>query len=227
MTKIFATIVDLFMNKRHPWQPHELEYVRIHYPDMPTAEIARHLGRSPDRVCRAAYRQGLRKSPEYFEKYPSGRIAKSSNQGGDTRFKKGLTPWNKGKHFNSGGRSVHTRFKPGALPHNTRQDGDISERTDKNGKPYLYIRVELNKWKELHRYNWEQVRGPVPPGHILRFLNGDTRDCRVENLELISRKDNMRLNTIHRYPEEVKVVIRLTTKLKRKINKLTDAKKQD
>lgn len=43
------------------------------------------------------------------------------------------------------------------------------------------------------------------------------------NLELISREENMRRNTIHHYPEELKEVIRTFSKLNKKIN---NAKKQ-
>jgi hypothetical protein len=42
---------------------------------------------------------------------------------------------------------------------------------------------------------------------------------------LVDRETNMRLNTIHRYPEEVKQAMKSLSKLKRKIQ--THGKEQD
>jgi hypothetical protein len=49
------------------------------------------------------------------------------------------------------------------------------------------------------------------------FKNGNKQDVRIENLEMISRQELMRRNTIHRYPPALKEVIRLAGKLKRTI----------
>ena len=38
----------------------------------------------------------------------------------------------------------------------------------------------------LHHYVWEKANGPIPPKHIVRISNGDRRDARIENLELMS-----------------------------------------
>ncbi|MCP5428569.1 MAG: HNH endonuclease [Chromatiaceae bacterium] len=50
------------------------------------------------------------------------------------------------------------------------------------------------------------------------FRNGDKRDIRLANLELISRSENMRRNQIHRYPPELKQVMQLAGKLRRAID---------
>ena len=36
----------------------------------------------------------------------------------------------------------------------------------------------------LHRWLWEQLKGPVPAGMCVTFKNGKRADCRMCNLEL-------------------------------------------
>ena len=39
---------------------------------------------------------------------------------------------------------------------------------------------------QYHRWVWEQEHGPIPEGFRVYFLDGDRRNCRIENLELVS-----------------------------------------
>lgn len=134
--------------------------------------------------------------------------------GNKTRFKKGHVSWNKGlKGIDIGGKE--TQFKKGHLPHNTRSNGEISIRKDKTGREYKYIRISLGKWKLLHRVIWEKEKGIIPDGMIVKFKNGNSLDCDIENLYLCSRSKNMDANTIHRYPSELKKTIRLINKIER------------
>ena len=64
-----------------------------------------------------------------------------------------------------------------------------------------------------------KANGKIPKGMIVVFKDGNTMNCVIENLELISFSENMRINSIYRFPQEVREVIRLTGKLKRKIKK--------
>jgi len=80
------------------------------------------------------------------------------------------------------------------LPHNTKYNGCITQRTDKSGTPYKYIRIDLGKWELLHRYNWEQANGPIPKNNILRSINGDTLNCDTSNWNLITRAEHLQLN---------------------------------
>lgn len=41
----------------------------------------------------------------------------------------------------------------------------------------------------LQKYVWEKAHGPVPPKHVIRFVNGNLSDARIENLELLSLSD--------------------------------------
>jgi hypothetical protein len=77
---------------------------------------------------------------------------------------------------------------------------------------------EPNKWEQYHRLIWEETFGPIPKDKIVRFITKDKMNVHPFNLELIDRKINMKNNTIHRYPMEVKQSIRILSKLKKRIN---------
>ena len=154
----------------------ELRFVEANYMQMTDAEIAEKLDRTPKSVEGFRMRNGLVK-PKLWAYY-----------------KKGHRPWNKGKRYIAGGRAKETQFKDGHLPHNTKHDYAISLRKDKSGRTYKYIRLAPGKWIPLHRHIWKTVNGEIPPGKIIVFKNSDTMDCRIENLEMISRAENVRRN---------------------------------
>ena len=114
-----------------------------------------------------------------------------------------------------------TQFKKGNLPHNHLPVGSRVVNTD----GYLVEKIaDPNTWEFVHVRTWEAVNGKRPPGHLLRFKNGDRMNCSIENLECISRREHMRRTTIHRYPKEIRHVIRLTRKLQRTIARMEDEK---
>ena len=55
-------------------------------------------------------------------------------------------------------------------------------------------------------------------GHVVAFKNNDRTDIRIENLQLLSKRELMLRNTIHNYPRPVRDAIRLVAKVKRRIN---------
>jgi hypothetical protein len=144
------------------------------------------------------------------------------------RIKPGNTPLNKGKKWadfmspEGMVASRQTTYKKGNLPHNTKFDGALSVRTDtKTQRPYLHLRLAKAKWIMLHVYMWEKENGLTPEGHIIAFADGNPANCDLNNLECITLAENMRRNTIHRLPDDIKSTIRLTMRLDRKITKLT------
>lgn len=68
-----------------------------------------------------------------------------------------------------------------------------------------------------HRFIWEQVHGPIPPDHVVMFIDGNTLNCAIENLKLITLAENVIRNSLHQYPKEVKDLIKLKNKLKKEI----------
>lgn len=199
--------------KRRFWTKEEIGYLRQHYPNEPTRVICEQLGRSYSGVAGMAMKLGIQKS-EAFRNDPvlSGRTS-NGNRGGSTRFKPGHKAWNKGmKGLQIGGHE--TQFKPGRLPHNTKHDGAISVRDG-----YKYIRISKAVWVPLHRHVWEQKHGPIPEGMNLIFKDKNRMNCDLDNLELLSNKELMQRNTLHRYPADIVDTIRTTGVLNRYIRK--------
>ncbi|MDF2790834.1 MAG: Phage protein [Neobacillus sp.] len=112
------------------------------------------------------------------------------------RFAKGQGAWNKGmKGINFGGENgKKTQFKKGQVPLNYRPVG--SERVNVDG--YIEIKVaDPYKWRLKHAVIWEETNGPVPNGHCVIFLDGNKLNVSLENMQLITRKQLVRLNQNH------------------------------
>ncbi|MFH0757349.1 MAG: HNH endonuclease signature motif containing protein [Bacteroidota bacterium] len=207
--------------KRRYWTQEEDRYLLKHYRDDDTKEICRVLNRSKCGVYGRSYFLGLNKSEEGKRKYG---CYLTGTEGTQYRFQKGHTPVNKGKPMSPEQyeKSKHTFFKKGQLPVNLQPVGTITVRSNHRRKrSYLYIKIaEPNKWLHLHRYIWEMEHGPIPKELNLVFKDGDFLNCQIDNLELITKAENMRRNTIHnRYPEELKQTIFTLAQLKRTINR--------
>lgn len=119
------------------------------------------------------------------------------------QYEKGHTPINKGTKgmFNAGGNK--TSFKKGSIPPNRVPIGTEKERAD----GYVWVKVRDEKgnknWVLKHVMVWEEVHGPVPKGNIVIFLDGDTHNFDIDNLKMISKATNARLNQNHlRYPDK-------------------------
>lgn len=108
--------------------------------------------------------------------------------GRDTRFKAGHLSWNKGKSIRL---SPATEFKKGQLPHNTKSDGAMSIRRDTSGREYKYIRIAQGKWDLFHRYVWRTTYGEIPKDRIVTFIDGNSLNCDINNLKLITRGEHM------------------------------------
>lgn len=215
--------------KRRFWTAAELATLRRDYPGTPTADLAARLGMSIKRVYAKAKALGIPKSAAYLASSAACRLRRGDNVGKNTRFQKGLTPWNKGKHFIAGGRSGETRFKPGCLPHNTCEIG--SYRFSKEG--YLQRKIgnakgsNSKRWRSVHELVWIEANGPVPEKHIVVFKPGmrtDTLDeITIDKVECISLVENMRRNTFHQYGPEIARIVQLRGAITRQINKRTSA----
>lgn len=214
------------------WTDLEDTIMRQFYPDVPTQIIADALGRTVRQVYMRASGLGLRKSREFMSGPHAHRLR--GNEGEQSRFKKGHTPWNKGKPGSTGTHpnSRRTQFKKGemagAAQHNyvpigtTRitRDGILERKVTDD--PSVY---PARRWVAVTRLVWEAANGPIPPKHVVRFKPGMSttveEEITLDRLECISLAENMRRNTLHRYPKEIALAIQLRGALNRKINHVT------
>lgn len=184
------------------WTRDDIDILCRDYPDTTTADLARRLGRTERAVYQAARSRGVKKSAAYMQALSDERLRRLVEGGKDTRIGKGATPWNKGRRWCAGGRSAETRFKPGNRPQTWVPVG--TERVTKDGileRKVSDTRVKSVDWRPVHVLLWEEHNGPVPDGHFVVFENRDRTDIRIDNLVLVDRAENMRRNTVHRYPE--------------------------
>ncbi|OIN59789.1 HNH endonuclease signature motif containing protein [Arsenicibacter rosenii] len=154
-----------FKKQDNIWSQAEIGFVRENIELMTNEEIARELGRTKGGVKSIIRRYNLLRSKEAISRF--------------------------GKRPNAG------HYKKGQLPLNTIYDeGEVVRiRHAKTGAgrqklPYKYIKLDMGKWQQYHQVIWIRANGPIPDKHIVVFRNGDQMDCRLENLELITLKEN-------------------------------------
>lgn len=197
---------------RKIWTVQEREQLTELFANTHTQQVCNILNRSYSSVALQANLLGLKKSKTFLQKQAT-RLLKS---GKAYRYPKGNIPANKGKKMPAElfQKCQATMFKKGKVPHNTKYDKH--ERISVDG--YTEIRIAKGKYVLKHRHVWQQLKGEIPKGFIVAFKDGNQQNIKIENLELITRKENMLRNTIHRFPTELKSTIRLVNKLKRTIN---------
>ncbi len=192
------------------WTPEEDSTLRDLYLTLSAGEIASRMERTRPAIKNRVTKLGLKKPAE------------SSNSG---RFISGQKSWNKGlKGVTCGGKE--TQFKPG---HRAGRAEALyqpigAERISPDGYRQRKVNDDMplhKRWRFVHLIMWEAAHGPVPRGHVVRFVNGDKADIRLDNLECISRRELMARNTVHNYPEALRQVIRLKATVTRKINELS------
>jgi len=206
---------------RKPWTQEEISVLIKDYQDTSTNELAERFGRTLKSVCTKAFDLGLRKSEEYMSGPNSPGWKPGNSLGRATQFKKGSIPHNKGKKgFDPGGRARAVQFQPGSKPHNwlpvgterINDAGYLERKETDTGNP-------AKDWIGVHRLLWIEHHGPVPKDHYVVFRNGDKTDLRIENLEAITKREQLARNSVHRFPEELAKLCQLKGALQRQINK--------
>ena len=180
----------------------ELVLLRL-YPDMPNEVLAARLNKTVQQIYAKAHRLGLKKSPELAKQILQACGRKLQIEGNATQFKKGQKP--------------HTWLPVGST--RVSADGYLQRKISDTGYP-------PRDWKGMHILLWEEHFGPIPTGHCVCFKDNNQQNVVIDNLELITRAERMRRNSIHRYPPELKSAIRVISKLKRTIQEV-EHEKQD
>ncbi len=184
--------------------PEQDEYIRANYLVKPQKRLADELGISHTCLITRMRQQQIEVPEEVRRKF--------AEKG---RIKPGNVSHNKGKKQSDYmspeaiERTKATQFKKGDLPHNCYHEvGRESLRRDKSGIVYKYICVEIGQWIPLHTRNWELANGPIPKGYCLWFKDGDTMNCELENLELITRAENLSRNSLSDKSVSTKMAMR-------------------
>lgn len=238
---VFEVRVSRPRMKRRFWTDADLRTLREAYPYLATEKVAEKLGRTTLAVYGMAEKIGIGKAPGFLQSGEAGRQIRKGwhdGRGKEFRFPKGHEPANKGlrRPGYAPGRMAETQFKPGQRPHTWHPVGAIC--VDADG----YARIKVRErgagdgggwdpavWPLLHRFTWEQLKGPIPARRLVAFKDRDRRNVRLDNLELITLAENARRNRMwNRYPRELALAIQANSALKRQIKRrIGDGKKQD
>jgi hypothetical protein len=209
------------MKTRRRWTEAEIELVMARYADTNTAELAAMLGRPEGSVYTLAHYRGLHKSAEFMRERHG---AHAVEVGRGTRFQPGQVSWNKGLSYQPGGRSPETQFQVGHRPHRwvpigsyrINADGYLDRKVTDDGRG-------ARDWCAVHRLLWIEAHGTPPPGHVIVFRPGmrttDLAAITLDVLELVTRAELMRRNSIERYPKEISDLMRLRGVVNRQINR--------
>lgn len=200
------------------WTQEEIDILSRLYPNHYAREIAGILGRGISSIYCKAQALGIESSREKIQR--AGYEVSKSPASIASRFPKGHNPVNKGKRVSpeTYAKIQPTMFKKGQNPVNHRDVG--SERVNVDG--YIEIKVaEPNRWRLKHRVIWEQVNGAIPKGFNVQFKNHNSQDCRIENLYLISKAEQMAKENSFwaKYPKEIQELIHLKGVVNRAIHK--------
>lgn len=193
-------------------------YLREHYPDGDTLEIAETLHRSVRSIWNRVIRLGLRKSDDF--RISVGHHVAASEKSQACQFKPGTVPPNKGKQWwqyispEKQERCKATLFKKGRIPCNARPVG--YERVNELG--YVLIKVaEHRRMVFKHRWVWEQHHGNILKDMVISFIDGNRLNCDISNLRLIKRAQYLREAYEALSPEERQQLTEKRTKARNEL----------
>jgi len=147
--------------------------------------------------------------------------------GSNGQFAAGRIPHNKGKKGWTSEACKATAFKPGQKSANVKPVGH--ERVGKDG--YIQIKTAdgFRQYRQKHRVIWEQHHGPIPPKHKIVFLDNNTLNFDIKNLELVRNSELATLNrheNFKKLPADLKktmiAVVRLEQQTRKANNNSTD-----
>ena len=197
------------MGKKVKWTNEHLDFIRANQADISRRELFELLCNTFDDIDPIATLDNF--------KGLVLRMGLRSNR--DGCFKKGQTPWNKGKTGYMG--ANRTSFKKGQPSHNQRPIG--SQRICSKDKDVIEKVAEPDVWKHKHRLLWEEHYGEIPEDCVIRFIDKDRMNITIENLICVPQGANSVLNLHNRAdtdnPDLNKAII-LTETLRHEIRKL-------
>jgi hypothetical protein len=220
------------IRSRQRWTPADDALLRDRYPTETAATVAEALGRPLKAIYVRASELGLRKAPGVIAEVARERTAQPGHGSEATRFKPGQPGWNTGIRGVTGlhEKSRQHWFRSGKLNGKAAQqvlpvgsyrmsaDGYLERKfSEASGSP-------SKRWTGVHRLVWMEANGPIPDGYVVAFRPGrfttDVEKITLDALELVSRVDLMRRNSVHTvYGPEVARLVQLRGAITRQINR--------
>jgi len=230
-------------------KPTQIAYIKANFYTKTNRELADYLGLKLTTLRTRCYNLGLKRMDlEYWTKEQVTYLKKYYKRIGDTEIAATFNKkyhknkgWSK-KHIEKKRRYLNLKrtpqqrqqikqrniekgmFKMCPVKAWQTRGGAAPEKTIKiwlvAGTPQKFIKINT-QFIKLSRYNWEQhYNKKARKGYCIIFKDGNTMNCEVENLQRITRKENILRNSTqyHQLPEELKTVIKLNNKLKKLIN---------
>jgi hypothetical protein len=205
--------------------PEEDQFIRDNYLNLMLSEIGKHLDRTEGTVHQRLKVIGLQVPEEIKAARKQIGFNNLKESGKAHRFQKGNAAYNKGKKMPAHvyEKAKATMFKPGQKPKNTVHFGNpyLHMRTRDDGyvEKLWFIQESTNKRSAylgyLCRQNGIDLTGKKP---ILKEGFDHSRAPTFEDIEIVTNAENMRRNSIHRYPEEIVKLCHIKGILKRQIN---------
>lgn len=191
---------------RTSFTPEMDQFLMENYLTMPIKPLGEKIGKSFT-GCMIRLRQlGLEIPQELREQ----RKRKGQRKKGEPSFNKGL----KITEFMSKdaiARCSTTRFKKGCIPHNTKKIGHT--RRSKDG----YVQVKTAEgYRFKHHLVYEKHFGKIPAGMMITFKDGNPGNLAPSNLEVITKKENLKRNWLE-LPPPLKKAIKLTNKITKEL----------
>jgi hypothetical protein len=191
------------------WTEQHTETLRKCYPDMTIQEVIAALDHEfvEHQIKYKANRMGIKKSEAFLERFGFDKYGRLTGK---------VPPHNTGKSMPSRGRTKECHFKNNHLPHNWLPVGTI--RFEKDGYQKIKI-AERDQWELLHREVWKRETGSYPPDDcVIIFKDGNNQNCDISNIEMITKVEHMKRNSVQNLPKPLKQVIALRAAIRRKVN---------
>lgn len=108
-------------------------------------------------------------------------------------YQKGYSLEEVGKMFGVSRQSVFEGFKAKSRNYKLREKSALPFQTFDGKKFSLrrngYYSLTWGSRRSMHCYVWEFYNGPIPAGYDIHHKNKDVSDNRIENLELLTKRD--------------------------------------
>ncbi|WP_295353060.1 HNH endonuclease signature motif containing protein [uncultured Succinivibrio sp.] len=178
------------------------KYVFKYSPDMIEFLKRECVGRSNSELARMFTEHfGIEKTAHQISSVKKRYNLKS---GLDGRFKSGHAPTNKGRKVSAQTyekmKNSNTWYSKGNQPYNTLPLNTV-KKDQLNGYWYhkynMHGKTKRGRWILLHHEIWIKAHGPIPQGYVVIFLDGNKDNLALDNLAMIKRSTNARLNQMH------------------------------